>query len=75
MVLPKPYWKAKPTPIVINRMKLLKSLTSVVRTVRRLTYMLYPKAKGKVLGNAYTNTIKDVVRCRTNFFNIESTYF
>lgn len=70
MNLRKPYWQNKPTPDVISRMKLLKSFTSVVRTVRKLTYLLYPKAKGKILGNAYTNTIKDVVRCRTNFFNI-----
>lgn len=61
----KPYWLQRPRGEVLRRLELVRNLASAtVRTVRRITYLLYPKTKGKELEKRYNTTIKDVVRAR-----------
>ena len=60
-----PYWKRNPNRVVSERLdKISKVASKIERTVRRITYILYPKLHGKELENAYNNTVKDVVRAR-----------
>ena len=55
----------RPSKAVRERMeKIAAMLQGTVRTVRNITYALYPELHGKDLDNAYNITVKDVVRCR-----------
>lgn len=61
------YWMARPDPNTKRRLqKIIELLGSGVRTVRNITYKLYPKLHGKVLENAYNTTVKDTVKLRTS---------
>ncbi len=61
----RPYWMKTPSGRVRGRLAQIASLVEgQVRTVRNITYRLYPDAKGKILERAYNTTIKDVVRGR-----------
>ncbi len=60
-----PYWMRRPSKAVMDRLAIIASLTqNTVRTVRNITYKLYPDLHGKALDVAYNRTIKDVVRGR-----------
>ena len=61
------YWMAKPDPKTQLRLsKIIEILGNGIRTVRNITYKLYPNLHGKALENAYTNTIRDTVKLRTS---------
>jgi len=60
----KPYWMVEPSNKVKKRLEKIQKVGSIERTVRKITYILYPKLHGKDLENAYNTTIKDVVRAR-----------
>lgn len=60
-----PYWMKEPTKAVKDRiMKIADMLAGTIRTVRNITYSLYPDLHGKDLDNAYNVTVKDIVRAR-----------
>ncbi|MCJ2531433.1 MAG: hypothetical protein LN413_03850 [Candidatus Thermoplasmatota archaeon] len=61
----RPYWQRKTSEAVMERLRFIAELTaSTERTVRNITYKLYPDLHGKALDRAYNTTIKDVVRGR-----------
>jgi len=63
----KPYWKAKPTKKVRERLEKIRLfVANKARTVRGITYLLYPKLHGKALDLKYKLTSKDTVRARTS---------
>jgi len=58
---------AKSDPNTQQRLnKIVEILGSGVRTVRNITYKLYPKLHGKALDRKYNTTIKDTVKLRTS---------
>lgn len=62
-----PYWMRKPKKDVIKRIEKIKEIIGEgVRTVRNITYKLYPNLHGKELDIKYNLTIKDTVRARTS---------
>lgn len=61
----RPYWLRRPSKQVAERLLKIASICAgTVRTVRNITYRLYPNLHGKDLDRAYNTTVKDVVRAR-----------
>lgn len=61
------YWMSKPDEATEKRLnKIIEILGNGIRTVRNITYKLYPKLHGKALDRKYNTTIKDVVKLRTS---------
>lgn len=62
----KPHWMRKPGPDVKERFRLILDLLKKKspRTVRNISYSLYPDLEGGELDNKYNLTIKDTVRMR-----------
>jgi len=61
------YWMENPTPKTTERHnKIIQILGDGVRTVRNITYKLYPNLHGRALDNAYNTTTKDTVKLRTS---------
>jgi hypothetical protein len=59
------YWMGIPTPSTLERHnKIIQILGDGIKTVRNITYKMYPHLKGTLLDNAYKTTIKDLVRLR-----------
>lgn len=64
-----PYWMRKPSECVMERIFRIKEmLGDSIKTVRNITYKLYPDLHGKKLEAKYNLTIKDTVRGRTANF-------
>jgi hypothetical protein len=60
-----PYWSRRPDDRTLLRLHQIGELTkNDERTVRNITYKLYPDLHGKDLDRKYNTTIKDVVRGR-----------
>lgn len=58
---------AKPTPSTEARFQqILEILGNSIRTVRNITYKLYPKLHGKELDRKYNTITKDLVKLRTS---------
>lgn len=61
------YWMSKPDIETQKRLnKIVELLGNAIRTVRNITYKLYPKLHGKALDRKYNTTIKDTVKLRTS---------
>lgn len=61
----RPYWMKSPSARVMGRLARIAELVEGrVRTVRNITYRLYPDTHGQDLERRYNTTIKDVVRGR-----------
>lgn len=58
---------SKPDETTEKRLNsIMKILGDGIRTVRNITYKLYPKLHGKALDRKYNTTIKDTVKLRTS---------
>lgn len=61
------YWMSRPDEDTEKRLdKIIKLLGDGIRSVRNITYKLYPNLHGKALDRKYNTTIKDTVKLRTS---------
>ena len=60
-----PYYQTYPGETVFRRLRIIQQLAAnEVRTVRNISYLLYPGLHGEAINNKYNLTIRDVVRAR-----------
>ena len=60
-----PYYQKYPGETVFKRLRIIQQLAAnEVRTVRNISYLLYPGLHGEAINKKYALTIQDVVRAR-----------